>query len=219
MNDVVSEIIPIAIGIAASPFPIVPAILLLFTARPRAAGISFLLGWTTGILLATTLFELASAFIQAQDEPPAWASWTRIALGTALLILGLREWFQRGESKEPPSWMSSISEQSPSGAYRLGFVLSAANPKVLLLAAAGGLAIGSAQLPVSQAVAAILIFTAIAISTVLVPVLLYLVLGDRILPPLARVRDWLMANSAAVMAVVITVIGVLLLTMGVSGVR
>ncbi len=55
------------------------------------------------------------------------------------------------------------------------------------------------------------LFTAVAASTVAIPVLLHLVRGDRILGQLGVARDWLEANSAAVMAVVIVVIDVLLL--------
>ena len=48
-------------------------------------------------------------------------------------------------------------------------------------------------------------------------VLAYALLGDRVLPPLARAKDWLRAHNAAVIAVVITVIGAGLLKNGSTG--
>lgn len=57
----------------------------------------------------------------------------------------------------------------------------------------------------------------IAASTVAVPVLLFAVFGERVLGPLASMRDWLRANNAAVMALVISVLGALLVAKGVSG--
>jgi Sap, sulfolipid-1-addressing protein len=53
--------------------------------------------------------------------------------------------------------------------------------------------------------------------SVAVPVLTYAVAGDRVLPPLEKAKDWLTRNNAAVMAVVITVIGLALLNNGLSG--
>ena len=47
--------------------------------------------------------------------------------------------------------------------------------------------------------------------------LLYALLGAACCTPLASARDWLQANNAAVMAVVIAVIGALLIARGLSG--
>ena len=41
MSEIWGEIVLLALAIPASPFPIIPAILLPFTERPRAAGLSF----------------------------------------------------------------------------------------------------------------------------------------------------------------------------------
>ena len=60
-------------------------------------------------------------------------------------------------------------------------------------------------------------FTVVAALSVAVPVLLYAVLGERMLSPLTTMRDWLERNNAVVMSIVITVIGVMVLVEGVSG--
>ena len=206
-----------AVAIAASPFPIIPAVLLLFTPRARTNGLAFLGGWALGIAVSVTAFTLLAEVIDTKDAAPAWASWTRIALGAALIILGVHHWLTRGHVTEPPAWITSIDSSTPRSALRLGVLLSAANPKVLLLAAAGGLTIGSTNLTHGEVVINLVLFTVIAASTVALPPLLYAVAGDRVLVPLGHAKDWLVANSAAVMAVVITVIGVALLVKGISG--
>ncbi|MDD2858625.1 MAG: GAP family protein, partial [Candidatus Nanopelagicales bacterium] len=71
------ETLPLALAIAASPFPIIPAILLLFTERARATSAAFLLGWIVGIAFAVTCFTLVSEFIEVADHPPLWASAAR----------------------------------------------------------------------------------------------------------------------------------------------
>ena len=217
MGDVIAEIIPLGLAVALSPFPVIPAILLLFTSRPRAAGGAFLAGWVCGVAVGTLAFVLLTEVIELADEPPTWASWTRIVLGWLLIAVGLRQVLSRSESSETPKWMSSIDGLAPSGAMRLGIVLSLANPKVLLLAAAAGLAIGSAELSLGGDLGAAAAFIAIASVTVALPVVLFVVLGERVLGPLGHVRDWLERHNATVMAVVIFVIGALLIVKGFRG--
>ena len=218
MGEVVAEVLPLAIGIAASPFPIIPVILLLFTARPLAASSAFLAGWVLGIAAATTVFIGLANLVQAFDEPPTWASWARYCPWCWAARLG-----RAGvggpprDSDEAPGWMQSIEGATPAKAARLALLLSAANPKIVLLAAAAGLAIGAAELSSAGTLAAAAAFTAMAATTVALPVLLYALLGSRMLTPLASARDWLQANNAAVMAVVILVIGALLIARGITG--
>jgi hypothetical protein len=61
------------------------------------------------------------------------------------------------------------------------------------------------------------VFTLLASSTVTVPVLGYLVARDRMAAPLDRVRAWLTQNNAAVMAVLLLVIGTALIGKGIGG--
>lgn len=210
------EVLPLAIGIAASPFPVIPVILLLFTDRPRAAAWSFLCGWLVGVGVATTVFVLLAEVLDQSADTPEWASWLRVVGGAALVAYGAKQWFGRSADAEQPAWMRSVSTATPARAFRLALLLSAANPKVLLLAAAGGLAIGSDDLSVRGDVAAVVIFTLVASVSVAVPVLAYTLVGDRVLTPLGVARDWLVRNNAAVMAVVLVVIGLLLLQQGIT---
>jgi threonine/homoserine/homoserine lactone efflux protein len=213
-RGVTREIAAIALGIAASPFPIIPAILLLFTPRPRMTAGSFLLGWVLGIVVATTTFAAVASLIEPRDATPAWVAWTRVSFGSLLILVGVRQWATRREKASAPAWMQALSDATPARALRLGLLLSAANPKVLLLTAAGGLEIESSGHSGAEAAVAIALFAAVAASTVSIPLALYAVTGERMLGPLSRAKDWLALNNAAVMAVVITVIGIYLAVKG-----
>ncbi len=211
----IAEILPLALGIAASPFPVIPAILLLFTATPRATGGCFLVGWIAGIAAACIVFTALASVIELNEDAPTWASWTRIGVGLLLVYLAVQQWRKRGDAADP-AWMAALETATPASSLRLGVLLSAANPKILLLAAAGGLAIGSAELTVAETVWTSAVFIAVASSTVALPWLLFLLLGDRVLEPLGRTRDWLKANNAIIMTVVLTALGVLLIGEGIS---
>ena len=60
-------------------------------------------------------------------------------------------------------------------------------------------------------------FTVIAGSTVAVPVLAYLFAADKMRAPLDRLKGWLETNNAAVMGMLILVLGAVLLGKGISG--
>ncbi len=109
----IADLLPLAVGIAASPFPVIPAILLLLTPRATANAGAFLGGWAAGILTATTAFVLLEAVIEKFDEPPTWLSWVRVGLGAALVVLGVRQWLSRREEQPAPAWMQSLESATP----------------------------------------------------------------------------------------------------------
>ncbi len=212
-----SELVPLALAIALSPFPVVPVILLLLTPHPRSTSGSFLAGWTGGILTATTVFVLVAEVVETRAEDPVWLAWGRIALGIALLALGVRQWIGRHADKPTPAWLESVQTAGPAKALVLGFMLSAVNPKVVLLAAAAGIVIGSSGASATTVVWTVLVFALAASISVALPIVVFLVRGDAVLGALARTRDWLIDHNAAVMAVVIFAIGLMLTIKGIRG--
>lgn len=143
----------------------------------------------------------------------------QLVLGALLLLLAARNWRSRpkpGEEPAMPKWMGAIDSMSFVGAAGLGILLSGANPKNLLLSASAGVTIGSAALGVGQTVGAIAIFTVIAASTVLVPIVAYLVAADRLRAPLDALRGWLAQQNALIMAVLLLVLGVVLIGKGIG---
>lgn len=211
-----SDLVPLAIGIAASPFSVIPVILLLLTPRALATSSSYLVGWVVGIAAVATAFVFFAGVIGTRNYTPTWISWTRVGFGAVLVALGIRRWLRRNAPADPPKWMSALESVGPGRALRLGLLLAVANPKIFLLSAAGGLAIGTVDQTPYGVAGSVAIFTALASSTVAIPVVLFAILRARILPPLATSRDWLLRNNAAVMAVVFAVIGIALAAKGIA---
>ena len=77
--------------------------------------------------------------------------------------------------------------------------------------------IGGAALSVEETVVAVAVFVLIGASTVMVPVLGYLVARARMQGPLDELRVWLTANNATVMSVLLLVIGVAIFGKGLAG--
>jgi threonine/homoserine/homoserine lactone efflux protein len=204
------------LAIVLSPFPIIPAILLLFAVHPRSTSSAFLGGWFAGLFIATTVFVVVGGFVESQDSSPVWLAWARLGVGIALIVLGGQHWIERKKSKPAPKWMQSLQTATPRRAATLGILLSAANPKIVLLCAAAGVSIGAANESVAGTAAITIAFSVAGSFSVGVPVVAFLVAGDRVLTPLGKARDWLDRNNAAVMAVVIFAIGVALVVKGVQ---
>jgi len=212
------EVLALAIGIAASPFPIIPAVLLLFTERPRAAAFAFLSTWFISIALIVAVFAVLSGAISADEQSSSWLDWGRIVAGVGLIALAIGKWVMRPPTVQMPSWMRTLQTATPRSACVLAIVLSVANPKVLLLAAAGGIDIGGAEWMLQQQIAVIGVFAFVASISVAAPIVAYTVAGPRVLGPLTVVKDWLLRNNVAVMSVVFIALGALLIYNGASGV-
>ena len=223
MGAVVGDLLPYAVGVAVSPIPIIAVILMLLAPRAGGTSAGFALGWLAGIVVVTTVVVLVAGGTGAgtdEGEPSTASSWIKLLLGVLLLALAVRQWRQRpkpGAEAVLPKWMTAIDGFTPVKAIGLGFLLSALNPKNLLMCVAAGLTIGAASLSVGQSVAAEAVFTVLAVSTVLVPVVAYAVAKDRMRGPLDELKVWLQANNAAVMSVLLLVIGAVLAGKGLGG--
>jgi threonine/homoserine/homoserine lactone efflux protein len=216
-GSVLTELIPLALVVALSPLSIIPAVLVLHSARPRPTGLAFLVGWLFGLVALTAVLLEVSSLLGPLDKPPSWASWLRIVVGAALIVFGLYRWFTRKRSAHTPAWMSSLGKVTPPRAALTAAVLTVLNPKVLFICAAAGLAIGSAGLGTTRAWVAVAWFVAVAGSTVAIPILAYAVSGDRLDQPLARLKEWMERQHAALVAGILIVIGLLVLYKGIHG--
>ncbi|AVM01855.1 hypothetical protein C6V83_17915 [Gordonia iterans] len=221
MGAAIGEILPLALGIAISPIPIIAAILMLLSPKARVTSVGFLLGWVVGIVVAVVVFTLLSSILP-EDDPTASKpvqGIVKLALGALLLLLALKQWRGRPRGDAAPAlpkWMQAIDKVTFPVALGLGFLLSALNPKNLIMAAGAGVDIGSASLEVGSIVVAIVVFTLIAASTVAVPVIAYLVAADKLRGPLDALRGWLERENAVIMAVLLLVIGVSMLGKGIG---
>jgi hypothetical protein len=220
MGSAIGDTLPLAVGIAISPVPIIAAILMLLSPKARGTSVGFLIGWILGIAVAVVVFTLLSGLIPASDPNSKPVAGTiKIVLGVLLLLLALRQWRSRprdGETAALPKWMDAIDSMTAGRGFVLAFILAAVNPKNLLLAAAAGVAIGSAGLSGGSSTVVILVFVLVACCSVAIPVIGYLVAADALRGPLDALRGWLVQNNATVMAVLLLVIGVVLIGKGIA---
>lgn len=214
MGDVIGGFLPYAIGVAISPLPIAAVLLMLVTKKARTNGPMFLLGWLAGLSVVGVIVLLVPGLEASPGEPSTAAGWTKAVLGLLLLFIGVKAWRGRSdasETPEVPSWMEKIDALGAGGSLGLAFLLSALNPKNLLLAVGGAATISAAGLQTSEEYIALAVFVVIASLSILIPVVLYLMLGDKAEVTMTNAKDWLLQNNQTVMAVLLLVIGVSLI--------
>jgi hypothetical protein len=214
---VLTGLIPLALVIAISPLSIIPAVLVLQAPRPRPSSLAFLAGWLFGLAALTALFVAGSGVLGGMHKsPPTWASWLRVALGSALIVFGVYRWLTRHRHTESPAWMRSFATISPTRAGITGLALVVVRFDVLVMCLVAGLAIGTSQLSVAGELICAVFFVAVSASTVAIPVLAYAAAGHRLDDTLARLKDWMEKNNAALLAAILVLIGLMVLYNGIQ---
>jgi hypothetical protein len=221
MSEAIGAVLPLAIGVAISPIPIIAVILMLFSARARQNGVAFLVGWVLALLVvgAIVLVLAAAGRVGSDDGSSNLAALLKALLGLLFLFLAVRQWGSRpaeGEQAPMPPWMAAIDSFTTGRSLGLAALLAGVNPKNLALTAAAGLAIAQAGVSGASAVVALVVFVAVASLSVAIPVLYYLAAGEGARQTLDGWKAWLLANNAAVMAVLFVVLGFVLIGQGIS---
>jgi Sap, sulfolipid-1-addressing protein len=222
MGHAMGGSLPLAVGIALSPIPIIAVVLMLTSRKARVNGPAFVLGWLLGlgivgvIVLALVRPRAASA----SGAPATWVSWVEIALGALLLLVAVRQFRgrpHRGDEPSMPTWMTTIDKTTPVAAIGLAAALAGANPKNLLLSVAGGAAIAQTGIAGGQQAIAYLVFALVGTLGVGIPVGIYFAMGARSEKLLAGLKDWMSQHNAVIMAVLCLIIAAKLIGDGING--
>lgn len=207
-----------AVVVAWSPVKIIPALALIFgSVNSRANGLAFLTGSLAGLAMMTAVFvAVPHALDDVYVAPRHTGTWgmATVAAGTVLLVLAALRWRTRHRVRAPRQWLSRFTQISPRGALLLGLFLAVANPKVLAMNAAAGVAIGAAAVGVVGAGSAVLFYTVVAGSTVLVPVVGYAFAADRVDRWLHAMRRRLLRHRAMTTVLTLTLAGTFLIIVG-----
>jgi threonine/homoserine/homoserine lactone efflux protein len=221
VGQAIGDMLPAAIGVAISPIPIIAVVLMLVSPRGRVNGPAYLLGQIVGVAGAGAIvLLLAGGLGDDSGDSSGSRTWLPLVLGIVVLGLAGKHWRGRpheGEEPVTPKWMGAIDDFSPVKAFGAGIVLSALNPKNLILTIAGMAAIVAASVPADEEALALVVFTIIGSLGVAIPVVMYFALGDRAGPLLARLKEWMARHNAAIMAVILLLIGVKLVGDAIAG--
>jgi len=222
MGQTIGDILPLAIGIAISPVPIIAIILMLMTPEARRNGLAFLGGWVLGLFVVggIVLIVGSSIDVATSSGPSHGASTLKLVLGVVLLIAAVRQWRARpkaGEEASLPKWMKTLDTFTPGRALAIAALLSGINPKNLILNIGACTDIAQTGLSAIEQTVVLLVLVVIGSLGIITPVAVYFAMGERSGPILGEWRGWLAENNATVMAVLFLVFGAALIGKGITG--
>ena len=221
MGAAIGQVLSFAVGVALSPIPIIAVVLMLATPRGRANGPAFLLGWVVGLAAVGTIVLLLSSGAAGSDggSPSQGNSIVSLVLGLLVLGVALRQWRGRpaaGSEAELPKWMQTIDTFTPVKSAGIAVLLSAINPKNLLLTAGAAAAISGTGASSGDQAVALAVFVVIGTVGPGIPVAIYF-FSSRAQELLAGLKAWMGRENAVIMTVLCLIIGAKLLGSGISG--
>ncbi len=212
MGKAIGQILSFGVGVALSPVPIIAIVLMLATPKGRVNGPAFLAGWIFGLGAAGTILLLAASGGSASEQgaPADWVSIVKIVLGVLLLLLAFRQWHGRPRGDgEPqlPGWMKRIDTFTPPKAAGMAVLLSAVNPKNLLLVFGAAAAIAQTGTSTGSQAGALAVFVILGTLGPAAPVGIFFLMRDRAATILEGLRGWMARENATIMAVLCLIIG------------
>jgi threonine/homoserine/homoserine lactone efflux protein len=200
----VLDLLLIGLAITLEPFPLTAFILVLSTEKGTWKGLVFVLGW-----LACLVVVIAAVLLTTGDEPPKPQTApstavlaVKLALGTVLILLAVRQQRRMGRPRKPPSWMTRLDRLSLWAAAGLAVFL-----QPWALVAAGAATVVQAKLSSAGDWVTLVAFCLLATSS-----FLYLELYAAFAPAAAtarleRMRAWLDTHQDQVIILVLLLLG------------
>lgn len=213
MGNLAVQLATLGLGVAASPLPIVAVLVILLSKRAFPGSLTLAISWVLGVVVALVISIRFSASIRvpgvgADIETEGVFA---LLLGIGLVVMGalLKRGRHRSPSGgEPPAWVNSVDDLSPVGAGLLAFANATTSPKNLAFAITAGRAATESTVLLYRAIPAILVYIAIASSSIVIPVAIYILGGQRSVALLESWREKITAHAAAIMEIMLFVLGI-----------
>jgi Sap, sulfolipid-1-addressing protein len=213
VNSLLTSLIVPALLIAVNPVPIAAVVTLLATAHGKRSAGAFVATLVV-IMLAVgllTIFLLGQPGSSGQKDKGTGLALVQTAIGVVFLVMCFLQWRNKEPASEAPKWMQMMDKAGFSVAVVLG--LSLTNYALL---SAGTSKILKSGVGSSSEVTALLFFIILALSTVIVPVVLYLVFPRWAALRLGGLKSWLATHNRVLLIIVFGAMGVLFSAQGLS---
>lgn len=219
------DLLPILLGIVASPLAIMALIATLLSPRARENGVMFLVGWSAAVAVALSIAVLLfdGVSVAGGRDAPTWMSAVRLILGAVLAAgsvwtyrrarVSMRE-MARATTPEQvaaaapqlPGWLSAVADFTPFRTLLLGLGIFLLNPINVSCAFAAVLDIRAAALTAPAPVVVLVVFAVLSIVPTAVPVAIVILKGERAAPQLHRLRSWLATNNGLIGAGLLAIV-------------
>lgn len=236
MAALIAGLIAPALGMVLSPLAIMALVAELLSKRNRANGVAYLIGWSLAVVVILGASVAVFTAIDFHPDPntPTWTALVRLVIALGLIAAAV--WvFRRGgkdlrkmstastpsevaaAAPQLPGWLQKIGEFTPARSLALGFGIFAVNPVDASCAIIAGIDIAGAPVTFGAGAVVAVVFAAVGIAPIAVPVCFVLARGERAEPLLQGLRTWIAGHTNVLNAALILVIGALQLQKAISG--
>jgi len=218
LSHPILHLLPAAVAIAVNPVPIIAALVMPTTRRPRACCVAYVVALVGvmaafGIVVLALFQGLASSGGGITHEVLEWL-WLAVGVGfLAAFAVILIKRPAPGHEADEPSWLRRIERMGPAGAALVGVML--VNYELELPALSDVLDSGASQ---PHAFAALFVLVGIACSTPALAVAAYLLAPRLTGGALQAGKVWLTRHNRPILLLIFIAVGVLYTYKGVRGV-
>jgi hypothetical protein len=208
MWQALGPVLPLAAAEAMAPVGIACAVVMLMGDGGRRKGLAYLAGWALGIaVVGTVVLALAGSIGPGgRGSPSGWVSWLKL-LAAAVLVTGAglvaRRHHRALPAGEPPTpaWLRAADRAGPPKAAVLGAVNGSLNPVNAVLVGTASLTIAHEGIAADERVAALAFYLLLGSLGVALPIVLYLVRGERARTTLDGIRRFVILHQSAILIV------------------
>jgi hypothetical protein len=208
------RVLPLAVTMMAGP-QIIAAVIFVTAGRAVRLSLAFLAGvliaTSLGVAVATGIGALLSggAELADSDGPSTAANVIEVVLVGLLLAAAVHSYLGR-QTAAAPQWMEALLDADPKTAFKSGLLLILLFPSDVVVLLTVGVQLQYADPAIGVALA----FIAATVLIAALPLLTYLLFGQRAARTMPKVRDWMNTHSWAVNIFVYAVFITLILSGG-----
>jgi len=205
-----TELLPIAVAIAANPPAVIAVVLMLASRESRQSATWFVLGWLAGLLVVGAGALLIGDAVGIEDGPSLLGASVRALMGVTLVGSALRKWLggsPAGGAEEMPAWLQTVKGLSPVRSFGSAALFAGLNPKTLALNIAGAIVISEAVAGRTDRSVTLVVFVIVSSLTLIAPLAYGLAAPRHSQGFLGRIQLWLVSNNRPITAAVLGVLG------------
>jgi threonine/homoserine/homoserine lactone efflux protein len=220
MGTVVLQMLPLALG-SIAPIMIGVVILFLSTTNGLAKGIAFVVGkYVAYLIWSFVLLALAGRISSTNPRSTGTVmAVVYVLLAVVLLIFAVKTFFGEDDPDAPPPKIMVMLDKLGAGKLLVaGFLLSIGQIRFIGLLIIGAALITNAALSTTENIISVLVLCLIMIWTLLIPIIAFLVMGERRDTVMKSMREWLNRNQRIINVVVFAFFGIAILIKGLSSI-
>ncbi len=219
MNELLSTVIPLAIGAAISPQVLAITVILLGGKKSPRAHTAFMIFGMFVVLAVITVVAAGSMSQVPKEQGRTYlVYWLDVGLGTLLLFLGIRGLIKKPDPNAPAKTVKERGGRNagPGKYIAIGCIVMIADFSsiVLFLPGIRDVAVASVSL-IDKFLAGSILYVAV-MAPALIPLLATIISPDKADRTMGAINDWLKKHSQAITTTIFFVFGAFLIFKGLS---